>query len=90
MCVFNIVRQEFGTAGHWQILHPHEWVKKVQPFIREDCNLMGRVHTWTERAGRKMKTEGGKRWGQGERKKREGGRERGRKGERDRGRQRSD
>lgn len=49
MCVSNILRQEFGTAGNWQILHPHEWVKKVQPFIREDCNLMGRVHTWTER-----------------------------------------
>lgn len=49
---FNIVRQEFGTAGNWQIPHPHEWVKKVQPFIREDCNLMGRVHTWTlERDG---------------------------------------
>lgn len=47
LCAFNIVRQEFGTAGNWQIPHPHEWVKKVQPFIREDCNLMGRVHTWT-------------------------------------------
>lgn len=46
-CVFNIPRREFKTAGNWQILHPHEWVKKVQPFIREDCNLMGRVHTHT-------------------------------------------
>lgn len=59
VCVFNILRQEFGTAGNWQTLHPHEWVKKVQPFIREDYNLMGRVHTWTERTEQEMKTEGG-------------------------------
>lgn len=66
-CAFNILRQEFGTAGNWQILHPHEWVKKVQPFIREDCNLMGRVHTWTERAEQEMKTEGGEEGGERER-----------------------
>ena len=70
--VSNILRQEFGTAGNWQILHPHEWVKKVQPFIREDCNLMGRVRTWTERGVREMKTQG--REGGGE-----GGKERGRR-----------
>lgn len=44
-CELNIPRQEFGTAGNWQILHAHEWVKKVQPFIREDYNLMGRMLT---------------------------------------------
>ncbi len=65
VCMFNIVRQEFGTAGNWQILHPREWVKKVQPFIRADCNLMGRVHAHGLRVEREMKTEGG-----------EGGRER--------------
>lgn len=43
--MLNIPRQEFGTAGNWQILHAHEWVTKVQPFIREDCNLMGRMLT---------------------------------------------
>lgn len=44
-CVLHIPRQEFGTAGNWQIPHAHEWVKKVQPFISEDCNLMGRMLT---------------------------------------------
>lgn len=58
--VFNILRQEFGTAGNWQILHPHEWVKKVQPFIREDCNLMGRVHTHGPREERRRDED--RRW----------------------------
>lgn len=67
ICVFNILRQEFGTAGNWQILHPHECVKKVQPFIREACNLMGRMLThglrearerWRQRGAREGRREG--------------------------------